>query len=72
MIENEVLTRLPKHLRQYIKPQCYEQYTAIDQAVWRYVMRKSIHFLSKYAHPSYCQGLKITELNKIAFPTSME
>ena len=68
MIENEVLTRLPKHLRQYIKPQCYEQYTAIDQAVWRYVMRKNIHFLSKYAHPSYCQGLKITGIEQNRIP----
>ena len=39
---NPILDRLPKHLRQYIKPQNYEEYSPIDQAVWRYVMRKNV------------------------------
>ena len=44
---NPVLDKLPKHLRQYIKPQNYEDYSPIDQAVWRYVMRKNVDYLSK-------------------------
>ena len=32
---NPILDKLPKHLKQFIKPQNYEDYTAIDQAVWR-------------------------------------
>ncbi|RTE54207.1 aromatic amino acid hydroxylase [Arenibacter aquaticus] len=54
---NYILDRLPKHLKQYIKPQNYEDYTSIDQAVWRYVMRKNVDYLSKAAHKSYMDGL---------------
>jgi phenylalanine-4-hydroxylase len=39
-IESNLLDRLPQHLRQFIKPQDYSDYTPINQAVWRYVMRK--------------------------------
>ncbi len=68
MITNEVIERLAPHLRQYIKPQVYENYSAIDQAVWRYVMRKNIAFHSIYAHPSYLYGLKKTGISKDAIP----
>ncbi|AYN66730.1 aromatic amino acid hydroxylase [Euzebyella marina] len=60
---NPVLDKLPQHLRQYIKPQDYEHYSAIDQAVWRYVMRKNVDYLSKVAHDSYLQGLKKTGIS---------
>ena len=52
--------RLPKHLKQFIKPQNYEDYTPIDQAVWRYVMRKNVIYLSQTAHESYVNGLEKT------------
>ena len=55
---NPILDKLPKHLKQFIKPQNYEEYMAIDQAVWRYVMRKNVDYLSKVAHKSYVDGLK--------------
>jgi phenylalanine-4-hydroxylase len=57
---NPLLDRLPKHLKQFIKPQDYSDYTPINQAVWRYVMRKNVDYLSKVAHSSYLQGLKKT------------
>ncbi|WP_422083538.1 aromatic amino acid hydroxylase [Ulvibacterium sp.] len=60
---NSILDKLPKHLKQYIKPQNYEDYTAIDQAVWRYVMRKNVDYLSKVAHTSYVDGLKKTGIS---------
>ena len=60
---NPVLDRLPDHLRQYIKPQNYEDYSPIDQAVWRYVMRKNVDYLSKVAHSSYVEGLKKTGIS---------
>jgi phenylalanine-4-hydroxylase len=53
---------LPKHLKQFIKPQDYSDYTPINQAVWRYVMRKNVEYLSKVAHESYLEGLKKTGL----------
>ncbi|OUD35986.1 aromatic amino acid hydroxylase [Flavobacterium sp. FPG59] len=57
---NPLLDRLPKHLQQFIKPQDYSDYTPINQAVWRYVMRKNVDYLSKVAHNSYLEGLKKT------------
>ncbi len=60
---NEILERLPKHLQQFIKPQNYEHYTSINQAVWRYVMRKNVAYLSKVAHESYLEGLKKTGIS---------
>ncbi|TNJ42587.1 aromatic amino acid hydroxylase [Tamlana fucoidanivorans] len=65
---NDILKRLPKHLKQYIKPQNYAHYSAIDQAVWRYVMRKNVNFLSKVAHESYLEGLKQTGISIDAIP----
>ena len=64
---NPLLDRLPKHLKQFIKPQDYSDYTPINQAVWRYVMRKNVNYLSKVAHSSYLEGLKKTgiEVEKI-------
>ena len=57
---NPILDKLPVHLQQYIKPQHYNNYSAINQAVWRYVMRKNVSYLSKVAHDSYVNGLKST------------
>ncbi|MDX1759953.1 MAG: phenylalanine 4-monooxygenase, partial [Arenibacter algicola] len=60
---NFILDKLPEHLKQYIKPQNYEDYSPIDQAVWRYVMRKNVDYLSKVAHKSYLEGLKKTGIS---------
>ncbi|WP_425234512.1 aromatic amino acid hydroxylase [Ulvibacterium sp.] len=60
---NAILDKLPRHLKQYIKPQKYEDYTAINQAVWRYVMRKNVDYLSQVAHASYVDGLKKTGIS---------
>ena len=59
---NPLIDRLPKHLKQFIKPQDYSDYTPINQAVWRYVMRKNVDYLSSVAHNSYLEGLKKTGL----------
>ncbi|WP_282143636.1 aromatic amino acid hydroxylase [Cellulophaga baltica] len=60
---NPILDKLPVHLRQFIKPQDYSDYTAINQAVWRYVMRKNVDYLSKVAHKSYLDGLNKTGIS---------
>jgi phenylalanine-4-hydroxylase len=57
---NPAVNRLPNHLKKYIVPQNYEDYTSIDHAVWRYIMRQSFNFLSIHAHISYVDGLKKT------------
>lgn len=66
---NELIDRLPPHLKQYIKPQNYEQYTPINQAVWRFVMRKNVDYLSKVAHESYVEGLKKTGISINEIPS---
>ena len=59
---NPLIDRLPRHLKQFIKPQDYADYTPINQAVWRYVMRKNVDYLTKVAHSSYLEGLEKTGL----------
>ncbi|MFD2562809.1 aromatic amino acid hydroxylase [Aquimarina rubra] len=66
---NPLLDRLPPHLKQFIKPQNYDEYTPIDQAVWRYVMRKNIASLSKVAHKSYLTGLEKTGISIDEIPS---
>ncbi len=66
---NLLLDRLPQHLRQFIKPQDYNDYTPINQAVWRYVMRKNVDYLSKVAHGSYLEGLKKTGIEVDNIPS---
>ncbi|MFN4763141.1 aromatic amino acid hydroxylase [Gillisia sp. Q332] len=65
---NEILDRLPAHLQQFIKPQNYDDYNAINQAVWRYVMRKNVEYLSQVAHKSYLEGLNQTGISIDSIP----
>lgn len=60
---NEVTKKLPKHLHKFIVKQPYEEYTAQNHAVWRYVMRMNVDYLSKVAHDSYVDGLKKTGIS---------
>ncbi|MGX7666991.1 aromatic amino acid hydroxylase [Flavobacterium pedocola] len=65
---NPLIERLPKHLKQFIKPQDYNEYTPINQAVWRYVMRKNVDYLGKVAHDSYLDGLRQTGIDIESIP----
>lgn len=66
---NPMIDKLPLHLKQFIKPQNYEDYTPINQAVWRYVMRKNVDYLSKVAHHSYLEGLSKTGIETESIPS---
>ena len=66
---NELIDRLPAHLKQFIKPQDYDDYTPINQAVWRYVMRKNVSYLSQVAHESYVEGLEKTGIEIDSIPS---
>lgn len=70
MIDNPVLNKLPKHLAPFIVEQDYNSYTAQDHAVWRYVMRQNINFLTKHAHSSYLEGLKKTGISIDQIPST--
>lgn len=66
---NPLLEKLPNHLKQFIKPQDYDEYTPINQAVWRYVMRKNVDYLSRVAHSSYLDGLRKTGIEVDNIPS---
>lgn len=63
MIKNPSVKKLPNHLKEFIIDQHYEQYTGRNHAVWRYVMRRNLRYLSKVAHQSYINGLKMTGIS---------
>jgi len=64
MIErNEILDKLPHHLMQLVIDQPYNDYTSQDHALWRYVMRQNVRYLSKVAHGSYLDGLNRTGIS---------
>lgn len=63
MIMNEILEKLPNHLLNLVIDQPYNDYTPQDHAVWRYVMRQNVDFLSKVAHGSYLEGLRKTGIS---------
>lgn len=65
---NEVTKKLPKHLHKFIVKQPYDEYTAQNQAVWRYVMRMNVDYLSEVAHSSYVEGLKKTGISTENIP----
>ena len=65
---NDVTKKLPKHLHKFVVKQPYEEYTAQNQAVWRYVMRINVDYLSKVAHGSYLKGLEKTGISVEKIP----
>jgi phenylalanine-4-hydroxylase len=65
---NEVTKKLPKHLHKFVVKQPYDEYTPQNQAVWRYVMRMNVDYLSKVAHGSYIEGLQKTGISVDTIP----
>ncbi|CAM1360009.1 Phenylalanine 4-monooxygenase [Tenacibaculum soleae] len=65
---NEITKKLPKHLHKFVVKQPYHEYTAQNQAVWRYVMRMNVDYLSKVAHASYLKGLEKTGVSVETIP----
>lgn len=61
-------TQIPEHLHKYVVKQNYENYTWEDQAVWRYIMRRLVDFLSRHAHPCYLEGLAKSGISTEAIP----
>lgn len=55
---NAQVARLPRRLRTFVIDQHYEKYTAVDQAVWRYVMRQNYYYLKDIAYYPYIKGLE--------------
>ena len=60
---NAAVAALPKHLLQFAVDQRYDDYTPVDHAVWRFIMRQNVFFLKEYAHKVYFQGLLETGIS---------
>jgi phenylalanine-4-hydroxylase len=69
---NERLESLPPHLKKFMVPQHYESYTPVNHAVWRYVMRQNLSYLSEVAHSSYLEGLAKTGITLERIPSVKE
>jgi phenylalanine-4-hydroxylase len=61
--DNAAVASTPKHLLQFAVDQRYDDYTSVDHAVWRFIMRQNIFFLREYAHKVYFQGLLDTGIS---------
>jgi phenylalanine-4-hydroxylase len=63
---------VPRHLRRFVVEQDYEQYNAVDQAVWRFVLLQTSSRLAGTAHPAYRQGLAATGISVDRIPSIAE
>jgi phenylalanine-4-hydroxylase len=71
-LNNAAVTALPKHLLQFAVDQRYDDYTPVDHAVWRFIMRQNVFFLREYAHKVYFQGLLDTGISFERIPRIQE
>ncbi len=70
--QSEIKASIPKHLQAFIAEQNYDQYTAQDQAVWRYLMRYLSKHLETYAEETYLEGLRKTGISADYIPSIEE
>ncbi len=54
---------IPVHLLKFVVEQDYGKYTAVDQAVWRFVLLQLTTRLRETAHPAYLDGLASTGIS---------
>ena len=71
-MNNAAVRALPKHLLQFAVDQRYDEYTSVDHAVWRFIMRQNTFFLKEYAHKVYFQGLLDTGISFERIPRISE
>ena len=71
-LDNAAVAATPKHLLQFAVDQRYDDYTPVDHAVWRFIMRQNTFFLREYAHKVYFQGLVDTGISFERIPRIQE
>jgi phenylalanine-4-hydroxylase len=64
----ETEERVPAHLRRFVVQQDYAAYTAVDHAVWRFVLLQMFDRLEHAAHPAYARGLARTGMSVDTIP----
>lgn len=72
MEKNEIIEQIPRHLADFVAEQPYDDYTAQDHALWRYVMRQNVRYLAGVAHSSYLAGLRDTGIGVERIPKTSE
>lgn len=65
---NPQVAALPNHLLQFSIDQNHGEYTPVDHAVWRFIMRQAVHILRENAHRVYFKGLLDTGINLDRIP----
>src|SRR5256714_844526 len=70
--DNAAVASCPKHLLQFAVDQRYDDYTPVDHAVWRFIMRQNIFLLKESAQKVYCQGLLDTGISFERIPRTEE
>jgi phenylalanine-4-hydroxylase len=60
---------VPAHLRAFVVEQDYDRYTAVDHAVWRFVLLQLRSRLGATAHPAYRGGLDATGISVERIPS---
>lgn len=70
--EDSTLQRVPPHLRHLIVQQDYSRYSAVDQAVWRFVLLQTHARLRATAHEAYAAGLGQTGISVERIPRISE
>src|SRR5207247_4561779 len=71
-LNNAAVAATPKHLLQFAVDQRYDDYTPVDHAVWRFIMRQNTFLLREYAHKVYFQGLLDTGISFERIPRIQE
>lgn len=63
------MKEIPFHLKKYIVEQKDSQYTPVEQASWRFILRQLKNFMTKNAHPFYLEGLEKTGISVEEIPS---
>lgn len=63
---------IPDYLQPFIVEQEPRRYTAVDQAVWRFVLLQLSDLLQHSAHPSYARGLAQSAISPDHIPSIAE
>jgi len=65
-------SNIPTHLKSYIVKQDHKNYSLMDHACWRFIMKMSRDFFKDHAHRAYLNGLQETGITTDYIPAISE